>query len=59
MIEDTVEKIPANMEDFYGKETHTGVVEYLEECPECGMRSVTVVGRCRTCTFCGYGTCSL
>jgi len=59
MIEEPLESVPAEIDDFYGKEIFTSSVLVLEECPECGMNSVTRNGRCKTCQFCGWSACSM
>lgn len=30
----------------------------LEICPECGIESVAVVSKCKTCMTCGWSLCS-
>lgn len=59
MEEATVKIIPAEAEDFYGKEDELSQVVYMDVCPECGMNSLTRAGRCSTCSFCGWSACSL
>jgi len=51
--------VPANIEDFYVDEQKTDKLRYVETCPECGMDSIYRVGRCATCSFCGWSACSL
>lgn len=59
MEEATIKIIPAEVEDFYVKEDELSEIKYVNECPECGMPALYRVGRCSTCSFCGWSACSL